>query len=105
MAQSLVLSHGDQIFLARMLVNEAEDECQHDRTPLFDRVSHETGSRVRDRQSMRGEACQQPRQMFFIAASVRAFSALSGSAYFSCCDAGVLDVAALSGAVGGEILS
>jgi hypothetical protein len=48
---------------------------------------------------------QQPRQMFFIAASVRAFSALSGSAYFSCCDAGVLDVAALSGAVGGDILS
>jgi hypothetical protein len=40
-AQSLVLSHGGQIFLARMLVNEAEDECQHDRTLLFDRVDCE----------------------------------------------------------------
>ena len=37
MAQSPVLSHGGEIFLAGMLVNQAEDECQHDRTPLFDR--------------------------------------------------------------------
>ena len=43
--------------------------------------------------------------MFFIAASVRAFSALSGSTYFSCADAGVLAVADLPGAMGGEILS
>jgi hypothetical protein len=37
MVQSPVLSHGGQIFPAGMLVNQAEDECQHDRTPLFDR--------------------------------------------------------------------
>jgi hypothetical protein len=43
--------------------------------------------------------------MFFIAASVRAFSALSGSTIFPCCDAGVLDVADLPGAIGGAILS
>jgi hypothetical protein len=28
-------------FALRLLVNEAEDECQHDRTPLFDRVDCE----------------------------------------------------------------
>jgi hypothetical protein len=48
---------------------------------------------------------QQPRHMFLIAASVRAFSALSGSTIFPCCDAGVLDVADLPGAIGGAILS
>jgi hypothetical protein len=49
---------------------------------------------------------QQPRHMFFIAASVRAFSALSGSADFPGSDAGgVLDVAVLPGALGGDILS
>jgi hypothetical protein len=37
MVQSPVLSHGGQIFSAGMLVNQAEDECQHVRTPLFDR--------------------------------------------------------------------
>jgi hypothetical protein len=51
-------------------------------------------------------AFQQPRQMFFIAASVRAFSALSGSTYLPGSDADcVLRVADLSAAMGGDILS
>jgi hypothetical protein len=49
---------------------------------------------------------QQPRHMFFTAASVRAFSALSGSTNFPGSDAGcVLDVADLPGAMGADILS
>jgi hypothetical protein len=43
--------------------------------------------------------------MFFIAASVRAFSALSGSTIFPGSDAGFLDVADLPGAMGGDTLS
>ena len=31
----LVRPHGGQIFPAGMLINKAEDECQHDRTSLF----------------------------------------------------------------------
>ena len=33
----LVRSHGGQIFLARMLVNQTEYKCQHDRTSLLGR--------------------------------------------------------------------
>jgi hypothetical protein len=43
--------------------------------------------------------------MFFVAASVRAFSALNGSTFFPCSGGGVLSVADLPGAMGGDILS
>jgi hypothetical protein len=49
---------------------------------------------------------QQPRHMFFIAASVRAFSALSRSPTRPSSEVGgVLDVADLPAAMGGDILS
>jgi hypothetical protein len=31
----LVLQHGGQIVLAGLLVDQADDECPHDRTPLL----------------------------------------------------------------------
>jgi hypothetical protein len=33
----LVLSHIDQLLPAELAINKADDECQHDRTSLFDR--------------------------------------------------------------------
>jgi hypothetical protein len=36
----LVLHQFSEIFAAGLIVNQADDECPHDRTPLFDRARY-----------------------------------------------------------------
>jgi len=64
----LVPHHFSEIFAARLVVDHVDDECPHDRTPLFDRRWY-SGALFQDafvaggKWFRRRQLSQQPRQM------------------------------------------